>query len=105
LVYKAAQCCLQLLSELGEYPVAVEDCPIKKLRIHLGIGAGLMSDIVVGGPLRWEHFLAGDAVNQLSQVLDSAKSGLFLLIRRIGIISSSSQMLGTCCRRKVTGPW
>ena len=76
LVYRAAYCCLQLLTEMGEYAINIEDCPTKKLRIHLGIGAGLISDIVVGGsPGRWEHFLAGDAVNQLSQVLDSAKAG------------------------------
>jgi class 3 adenylate cyclase len=49
----------------------------------LGIGAGLVSDVFVGGfPGRWEHFLAGDGVNQLSQVLDLAKAGKKILISR-----------------------
>ncbi|KAJ1332196.1 hypothetical protein BSLG_009012 [Batrachochytrium salamandrivorans] len=75
LVYKASHCCLTLLTKLGTYDIEVEDCPTKILRIHLGIGAGLVYDVLVGGePGRWEHFIAGDGVNQLSQVLDLAKA-------------------------------
>ncbi|KAJ1342135.1 hypothetical protein BSLG_003314 [Batrachochytrium salamandrivorans] len=77
LVYKASHCCLTLLTKLGTYDIEVEDCPTKILRIHLGIGAGLVYDVLVGGePGRWEHFIAGDGVNQLSQVLDLAKAGI-----------------------------
>nr|KAJ3420720.1 hypothetical protein HK105_005344 [Polyrhizophydium stewartii] len=76
LVYKASHCCLTLLTKLGTYDIDIEDCPTKMLRIHLGIGAGLIYDVLVGGePGRWEHFIAGDGVNQLSQVLDLAKAG------------------------------
>jgi class 3 adenylate cyclase len=77
LVYKAAHCCLTLLTQLGTYDIQIADCPTKTLRIHLGIGAGLITDIIVGGfPGRWEHFIAGEGVNQLSQVLDLAKAGI-----------------------------
>ena len=80
LVYKAAHCCLTLLTKLGTYGINIADCPTKTLAIHLGIGAGLITDVVVGGaPGRWEHFIAGDAVNQLSQVLDLAKAGNFII--------------------------
>jgi class 3 adenylate cyclase len=76
LVYKASHCCLELLTKLGTYDINIADCATKTLRIHLGIGAGLVTDVVVGGnPGRWEHFIAGDGVNQLSQVLDLAKAG------------------------------
>lgn len=76
MVYKAALCCLTLLTKLGTYEINIPDCPTKALRIHLGIGAGLINEVIVGGfPGRWEHFIAGDAVNQLSQVLDIAKAG------------------------------
>ncbi|KAJ3271160.1 hypothetical protein HDV01_007018 [Terramyces sp. JEL0728] len=76
LVYKAAHCCLTLLTKLGSYDINITDCATKTLRIHLGIGAGLITDVLVGGsPGRWEHFIAGDGVNQLSQVLDLAKAG------------------------------
>lgn len=76
LVFKASHCCLTLLTKLGIYDIDIEDCPTKTLKIHLGIGAGLIYDVLVGGePGRWEHFIAGDGVNQLSQVLDLAKAG------------------------------
>lgn len=78
LVYKASHCCLALLTKLGVYDINIADCPTKILRIHLGIGAGLITNVVVGGaPGRWEHFIAGDGVNQLSQVLDLAKAGIY----------------------------
>jgi class 3 adenylate cyclase len=80
LVFKAAHCCLTLLTQLGTYDIQIADCPTKTLRIHLGIGAGLIADIIVGGsPGRWEHFIAGEGVNQLSQVLDLAKAGSQIL--------------------------
>jgi hypothetical protein len=76
LVYKASHCCLELLTKLGAYDINIADCTTKTLRIHLGIGAGIVTDVLVGGsPGRWEHFIAGDGVNQLSQVLDLAKAG------------------------------
>jgi hypothetical protein len=80
LVYKACICCLNLLTNLGTYGVNIPDCSIKTLQIHLGIGAGLVSDLFVGGDYgRWEHFIAGEGVNQLSTVLDLAKAGIILL--------------------------
>ncbi|KAI8805688.1 nucleotide cyclase [Cladochytrium replicatum] len=76
IVLKACNCCLDLLTQLGTYNIDIPDCSTKELRIHLGIGAGKIYDIHVGGsPGRWEHFVAGDAVSQLSQVLDLAKAG------------------------------
>ena len=75
-MYSAAKCCLRLLNELGTYAIDIKDSETKLLRIHLGIGAGMLFDVTVGGVHgRWEHFIAGDAVNQLSQVLDLAKAG------------------------------
>lgn len=83
LVYKAAHCCLTLLTHLGTYDINIADYATKTLRIHLGIGAGLITDIFVGGfPGRWEHFIAGEGVNQLSQVLDLAKAGILLFYTR-----------------------
>ncbi|RKO89320.1 nucleotide cyclase, partial [Blyttiomyces helicus] len=76
LVLKACHCCMDLLNNLGTYDIDIPDCATKVLRIHLGIGAGTVYDVHVGGfPGRWEHFIAGDAVNQLSHVLDLAKAG------------------------------
>ncbi|KAJ3382209.1 hypothetical protein HDU92_004893 [Lobulomyces angularis] len=75
IVLKAAHCCLELLKSLGSYEVHIPDQGQKILRIHLGIGAGTVFDVAVGGVDRWEHFIGGDAVNQLASVLDLAKAG------------------------------
>jgi hypothetical protein len=76
IVLKAAHCCLDLLKQLGSYEVQIPDLGSKILRIHLGIGAGNYFDVMVGGKNRWEHFIGGDAVNQLASVLDLAKAGI-----------------------------
>ncbi|KAJ3226148.1 hypothetical protein HK099_005501 [Clydaea vesicula] len=75
IVLKAAHCCLDLLKLLGSYEVEIPEIGMQVLRIHLGIGAGHVYDVAVGGIDRWEHFIAGDAVNQLASVLDLAKAG------------------------------
>jgi hypothetical protein len=81
MVWQAARCCLKLLTDLGEFEIGIKDCDIKTLRIHLGIGAGKVYDMIVGGHQnRWEHFIAGEATNQLSQVLDLAKAGMNIII-------------------------
>lgn len=74
---KAAHCCLDLLKLLGSYEVDIPGLGAQILRIHLGIGAGNVFDVCVGGNGRWEHFIAGDAVNQLASVLDLAKAGTY----------------------------
>ncbi|KAJ3035208.1 hypothetical protein HDV00_004245 [Rhizophlyctis rosea] len=77
IVLKAATCCGKLLEELGSFAIDIEGIDTKELRIHLGIGSGRVFDVHVGGDkgTRWEHFIAGDAVNQISTVLDIAKPG------------------------------
>ncbi|KAJ3290499.1 hypothetical protein HK104_006720 [Borealophlyctis nickersoniae] len=75
LVLKACKCCMDLLSDVGTYEIDIPDCSTTKLRIHLGIGAGKVYDVHVGGAGRWEHFVSGDAVNQLARVLDMAGAG------------------------------
>lgn len=77
IVLKAATCCGRLLEELGSFAIDIDGIDTKELRIHLGIGAGKVFDVHVGGDKgsRWEHFVAGDAVNQISTVLDLAKPG------------------------------
>jgi hypothetical protein len=76
IVLKAAHCCLDLLKFLGSYEVDIPEIGTQVLRIHLGIGAGDIYDVIVGGGDRWEHFITGDAVIQLASVLDLAKAGM-----------------------------
>eukprot|EP00835_Amoeboradix_gromovi_P004776 NODE_395_length_9429_cov_0.550054.p3 type:complete len:643 gc:universal NODE_395_length_9429_cov_0.550054:7582-5654(-) len=88
LVLKACLCCLELLDLLNPYNVeipAAESGGVEQraLRIHLGIGAGQIFDVHVGGaPGRWEHVCIGDAIEQISQVLDLAKAGQLALSQK-----------------------
>ncbi|KAJ3216323.1 hypothetical protein HDU67_009674 [Dinochytrium kinnereticum] len=76
LVLKASYCCMDLINNLGTYEIDIPNYDTKILRLHLGIGAGTIYDVHVGGePGRWEHFVTGDAIKQLSHVLDLAKAG------------------------------
>jgi len=75
LVLTACDCCLKLLKQLGRFPIDIPDCEITELKIHLGIGAGKIYDIHVGANDRWEHFIGGDAMDQISTVLDLAEAG------------------------------
>ncbi|KAJ3099092.1 hypothetical protein HDU97_003471 [Phlyctochytrium planicorne] len=76
LVLKASYCCMDLINNLGTYEIDIQNYETKILRLHLGIGAGTIFDVHVGGePGRWEHFVTGDAIKQLSYVLDLAKAG------------------------------
>ncbi|RKP21311.1 adenylyl cyclase, partial [Rozella allomycis CSF55] len=75
-VLQACECCLALLKKLSNFPTNIPDCDITHLNVHLGVGAGPMFDVHVGGPPgRWEHFIAGESINQLAIVLDLAKPG------------------------------
>jgi hypothetical protein len=94
-VVKAAECCIDLLRKLKDYKVKIPRGRVnsikpndvnqydeKELRIHLGIGAGKIYDVHVGGePGRWEHFVVGDAMEQLALVLDMAKPGQVAISR------------------------
>ncbi|KXS22366.1 adenylyl cyclase [Gonapodya prolifera JEL478] len=76
LVVQAAICCSEILKQYGTYPINIPDCTTTELKIHLGIGAGRIFDVHVGGdPGRWEHLIGGDAVSQLANVLDQAPPG------------------------------
>eukprot|EP00834_Sanchytrium_tribonematis_P001964 NODE_53_length_30760_cov_1.203712.p5 type:complete len:641 gc:universal NODE_53_length_30760_cov_1.203712:23590-21668(-) len=88
LVLKACLCCLELLDLLNPYNVEIPNeegsgTEQRALRIHLGIGAGQIFDVHVGGsPGRWEHVCIGDAIEQISQVLDLAKAGQLALSQK-----------------------
>jgi hypothetical protein len=75
-VYQATACCHAILQQLGCVDIHIPDCEIDTLQLHLGVAAGQLFDVhVVGDETRLEHFIAGDAANQLSSVMDGAQSG------------------------------
>ncbi|KAJ3339635.1 hypothetical protein HDU93_007962 [Gonapodya sp. JEL0774] len=80
MVLQAAICCSEILKQYGTYPIDIPDCSTTELKIHLGIGAGKIYDVHVGGEGgRWEHFIGGEAVSQLATVLDQAPPGLLAM--------------------------
>ena len=76
LVLRASMCCLDMLQHLNEFsPV-----PGVVLRLHMGIGAGLVSAFCVGGWRRkWEYFISGEPVGQMAVAADEAKCGELVL--------------------------
>ena len=71
---QASCCCLELMESNNEFrPPGVEDCV---LTLHMGIGAGVLSSFWVGGHAqRWEYFVAGEPIEQMSIAADEATSG------------------------------
>ena len=56
LVFRASRCCLDLLNRLNNFS-PVEGVVLK---LHMGIGAGVLSSFYVGGHAgKWEYFVAG----------------------------------------------
>jgi class 3 adenylate cyclase len=71
-VDQATICSLQMLNALDPFPVDKE----LSLRLHIGLGAGSLYGIHVGGvDNRWEYFAAGDALSQLKYAVDASKQG------------------------------
>jgi len=106
LVLTACYCCIKLLKELGSFEINIPDCEITMLKIHLGIGAGRIYDIHVGGKDRWEHFIGGDAMDQISTVLDLANAGELALSHQAfkhfnNIIDTASIQIGGYDKRCV----
>ncbi|KAL1515656.1 hypothetical protein AB1Y20_002274 [Prymnesium parvum] len=78
LVAQASHCCLDLLANLNEYsPV---DGVV--LRLHMGVGAGELSEFYVGGYAgKWEYFVAGEPIEQMSDATEEATHGQLVLSR------------------------
>ena len=50
------------------------------LKLHMGIGAGRLTSYTVGGHLgKWECFIAGEPIEQMSDAAEIAKAGELVL--------------------------
>ena len=76
LVLLASKCCLKLLEELNGREVVKG----VSLKLHMGIGAGRLSSFYIGGHAgKWEYFVAGEPIEQMSDATEEATHGeLFL---------------------------
>lgn len=73
---RAAACCLHLLATLNEYKPAEG----VSLTLHMGVGVGPMSAFYVGGNgHKWEYFVAGEPIEQMSDAAEEATSGQLVL--------------------------
>jgi len=76
LVLSACSCCLDLLVNLNEYS-PVEGVVLK---LHMGIGAGALDEFYVGGHRgKWEYFVAGEPIEQMSDATEEATHGQLVL--------------------------
>ncbi|MCT7949594.1 AAA family ATPase [Ancylothrix sp. C2] len=69
--FRAAQCALAILNDLGEYKSADA-----QLQLHIGIGAGELKEFYTGGSAdKWEYFVAGEPIAQVASAEIAAGTG------------------------------
>eukprot|EP00964_Phaeocystis_antarctica_P126599 scaffold90267_cov54-Phaeocystis_antarctica.AAC.1 len=69
---RSAACCLYLLKNLNGFKPAEG----VSLTLHMGVGVGMMSEFYVGGCAgKWEYFVAGEPIEQMSDAAEEATSG------------------------------
>ena len=79
LVLQAARCCLAMLTKFHGFT------PTKgvSLALHMGIGAGFINGFIVGSVQnKWEFFIAGEPIEQMSEAGEIATSGELALSTR-----------------------
>lgn len=81
----AAQCAMSLIKELNTYKV--DDC---SLTLHIGVGAGDIWGLVVGGVKdRMEFLIAGPPLDQVAECESAAQSGeVYISFEAVKLISS-----------------
>lgn len=76
LMLRSAACCLYLLQNLNGFQPAEG----VQLTLHMGVGAGEMSGFYVGGcGNKWEYFVAGEPIEQMSDAAEEATSGQLVI--------------------------
>ena len=76
LMLRASACCRYLLEKLDNYSPAEG----VSLTLHMGVGVGPMSAFYVGGcGDKWEYFVAGEPIEQMSDATEEATSGQLVL--------------------------
>jgi len=76
LMLRSAACCLYLLDKLNNFSPAEG----VSLTLHMGVGVGQMSAFYVGGQgNKWEYFVAGEPIEQMSDAAEEATSGQLVL--------------------------
>jgi class 3 adenylate cyclase len=73
-VYLAAKCALQILMDCGNYS-RVENTYKVQLRLHCGIGSGLIHCMCLGEDDRWEFLISGDPLRQVGAAESEAGIG------------------------------
>ena len=76
LVLRASICCLDLLKRLNNFS------PVDgvTLKLHMGVGCGTISEFYVGGHGdKWEYFVAGEPIEQMSDATEEATHGQLVL--------------------------
>ena len=90
LVYRASRCCLDLLNRLNNFS-PVEGVVLK---LHMGVGAGVLSSFYVGGHAnKWEYFVAGEPIEQMSDATEEATHGQLVLSTHAYDILSGDEAL------------
>jgi len=73
-VLMASMCALQLINDCGEYDRGEGENRVS-LRLHCGIGSGLVHCMCMGDKERWEYVVSGEPLLQVGQAVASAQTG------------------------------
>ena len=108
---RCVQCCLEVQKTLDNFGVGglLGD---EGLRLHIGVGAGELQLLSVGGVLdRWEFLVAGEALLQMAHAEHEAQAGEVCLSRRAwGLVAGRCdydehrRTRGVVCVRQVRQP-
>ena len=88
LVIRASRCCLAMLAKHSNFKPRTTDGAVLEgivLKLHMGVGAGRISSFIVGGhgpsldEKKWEYFIAGEPIQQMSDAAEIATSGELVL--------------------------
>ena len=92
LVLRASVCCLDLLKRLNNFS------PVDgvTLRLHMGIGCGDISEFYVGGHgNKWEYFVAGEPIQQMSDATEEATHGQLVLSSKAWEVINTEEIIST----------
>jgi hypothetical protein len=92
-MFRAVQCALDIQSNLRQY-----DAAGVKLTLHIGIGAGDLTELLVGGVnSNWEWLVSGHCLSQLDSTVEASKEG------EVVVSDSAYKLIKGKCKSQARG--
>ena len=98
MILHACQCAQELMEELNDYTVPNTGC---MLRMHIGIGAGEVTGIHIGGEMsstgnqRIEFFISGSVLDQVTSCEKEAGAGEIYVSAIAWLLVDKGRLVGS----------